>query len=214
MTRCLLRGFDSNDRTGDGQVSCELRELPGRRTLPLSNPFQRQTTQCTDLTGASMKTYPSCDIVGRTNRTMALNGTHDRSGAGGNIWRKDSAPPFRGADDVSGLIHDAQAGGFRFAAKAHYERKLDDRTRSADAARELVGNTAKSGLDPAASLIRMEEMGVKAATLDPSIRAHFLLGSCRNPPSLPSMLLWVLASCWLRHCSLTAHVRPQPPGCL
>jgi len=145
---------------------------------------------------------------------MALNGTQDRSGAGGNIWRKDSAPPFRGADDVSGLIHDAQAGGFRFAAKAHYERKLDDCNLSADAARELVGNTAKSGLDPAASLIRMEEMGVKAATLDPSIRAHFLLGSCSTPPSLPSMLLWVLASSWLRHCSLTAHVRPQPPGCL
>jgi len=87
--------------------------------------------------------------------------------------RQDSAPPLCGADYVCGRIHDAQAEGFRIAAIAHYKRKLDDSTRLAGAARELVGNTAKSGLDPSASLTRMEEMGVKAATLDPSNRAHF-----------------------------------------
>jgi len=173
MTRCLLCGLDSKDRTGHGQVSCELRELPCRRTLPLGNPFKRHTTQCTDLSCACKKTCPSCDIVGHTNRTLAVSGTHFRSGAGGNILRKDSAPPLCGADYVCGRIHEAQAEGFRIAAMAHYKRKLDDSTRLAGAARELVGNTAKSGLDPSASLTRMEEMGVKAATLDPSNRAHF-----------------------------------------
>jgi len=43
----------------------------------------------------------------------------------------------------------------------------------AGAAREQVGSTAKSGLNHPASLTRMEEMAVKAATLDPSNRAHF-----------------------------------------
>ena len=102
-----------------------------------------------------------------------MNGRHYRSGDGGNILRKDSAPPLSGADYVCDLIHDAQAEGFRIAAMAHYKRKLDDSTRLADAARELVGKTAKSGPDPSENLTRMEEMGVKAATLDASNRALF-----------------------------------------
>jgi len=102
-----------------------------------------------------------------------VSGTHYRSGAGGNILRKDSAPPLCGADNVCGKIHDAQAEGFRISAMAHYKRRLDDSTRLAGAARELVGKAAESGMDPSASLTRMEKMGVKAATLDPSNRAHF-----------------------------------------
>ena len=128
LTRCLLCGYDSKNRTGHGQVSCELRELPCRRMLPSGNRFKRHTTQCTDLSCACEKTYPSCDIVGHTNRTLAVNGTHYRCGAGGKILRKDSAPPLCGADNVCCLIHAAQTEGFRIAAMAHYKRRLNDCT--------------------------------------------------------------------------------------
>ena len=173
MTRCLLCGFDSKGKTGHGQVSCDLRKLPCRRTLPAGNPFKRHITQCTDLACVCRQKCPSCDIMGHSNRTLAVSGTHYRSGTGGSILRKESAPPLRGADYVCGLIHDAEAEGFRVAAVAHYKKKLDESARLAGAAEELVGNASQSGMNPAASLARMEEMGMKAATLDPSNRAHF-----------------------------------------
>ena len=173
MTRCLLCGFDSKGKTGHGQVSCDLRKLPCRRTLPVGNPFKRHATHCTDLACVCKEKCPSCDIVGHSNRTLAVNGTHYRSGTGGSILRKESAPPLCGTDYVCSLILDAHAEGFRIAAIAHYKKKLDESTRLTGAAEELVGNAAQSGMDPAASVARMEEMGMKAATLDPSNRTHF-----------------------------------------
>jgi len=173
MTRCLLCGFDSKDKTGHGQVSCDLRHLPCRRTLPAGNPFKRYATSCSDLACVCKKTCPTCDITGHDNRTLAVNSVHFRSGAGGSILRKEGAPPLCGADFVCHEIKDLQASGFVKAVLTNYQKKLDDSTRLAGATKELVGNTSRSGLNPSAILARMGEMGMKAATLDPSNRAHF-----------------------------------------
>jgi len=56
---------------------------------------------------------------------------------------------------------------------ANYQKKLDDSTRFAGATQELVRNASRSGLDPSATLARMGEMGMKAATSDPPNRTHF-----------------------------------------
>jgi len=119
------------------------------------------------------KTCPTCDITGHDNRTLAVNSVHFRSGAGGSILRKEGAPPLCGADFVCHEIKDLQASGFVKAVLTNYQKKLDDSTRLAGATKELVGNTSRSGLNPSAILARMGEMGMKAATLDPSNRAHF-----------------------------------------
>jgi len=173
MTRCVLCRFDSKDKTGHGQVSCDLHKLPCRRTLATGNPFRRHATLCTDLACVCKRKCSSCDIIGHSNRTLAVDGTHYRSGTGGSILRKESAPPLCGTDYVCGLTNDAEAEGFRVAAIAHYSKKLNESARLAGAAEELVGNASQSGMNPMASLARMEEMGMKAATLDPSNRESF-----------------------------------------
>ena len=173
MTRCLLCGFDSKDKTGHGQVSCDLRHLPCRRTLPAGNPFKRHATSCSDLACVCKKTCPTCDITGHDNSTLAVNSIHFHSGAGGSILRKEGAPPLCGANFVCHEIKDLQASGFVKAVLTNYQKKLDGSTRLAGATKELVGNTSRSGLNPSATLARMGEMGIKAATLDPSNRAHF-----------------------------------------
>jgi len=76
MTRCLLCGFDSKDKTGHGQVSCDLRHLPCRQTLPAGNPFKRHATSCSNLACVCKKTCPTCDITGQDNRILAVNSVH------------------------------------------------------------------------------------------------------------------------------------------
>jgi len=76
------------------------------------------------------------------------------------------------ANNVCRLMNDAEAESFRVAAVAHYKKKLDDSARLTDAVEELVGYASQSAMNPAASLARIEEMVMKAATLDPSNLVH------------------------------------------
>jgi len=173
MTRCLLCGFDSKDKTGHGQVSCDLRHLPWCRTLPAGNPFKRHAASCSDLACVCKMTWPTCTIIGHNNRTLVVTGAHFSSGAGGRILRKEGASPLCGADLVCHEIKDLHASGFVKAVLANYQKKFDDSARLAGATEELIRNTSRSGLYPSAAMARMGEMGMKADTLDPSNRAHF-----------------------------------------
>jgi len=142
MTRCPLRDFDSKDKTGHGQVSCDLRKLPCRRTLHAGSPFKHHTTQCTELACICKQKFPSCDIMRHSIRTLSVSGTHYRWGTGGSILRQESAPPLRGVEYVCGLVHDTEAEGFWVAAVAYYRKKLEESACLAGAADELVGNAS------------------------------------------------------------------------
>ena len=102
-----------------------------------------------------------------------MNGTHYRCGAGG----KNLAQGFRASVVRRGLClwsHPRPPdGGLPHRCYGTLQEEAGRLHWLAGAASELVGNTAKSGPNPPASLTRMEEISVKAATLDPSNRAHF-----------------------------------------
>eukprot|EP00168_Porphyra_purpurea_P012841 TRINITY_DN3441_c0_g1_i1.p1 TRINITY_DN3441_c0_g1~~TRINITY_DN3441_c0_g1_i1.p1 ORF type:complete len:439 (+),score=37.21 TRINITY_DN3441_c0_g1_i1:1508-2824(+) len=111
--------------------------------------------------------------MGHSSRTLAVDGVRFRAGAGGSALREEGAPSLCGVHLVCHEINDHQASGFVKAALANNQKKLENSMRLAEVTEELVRNTSRSDLDPSASLARVGDMGIKAATVDPSNRAHF-----------------------------------------